>query len=208
MSNTLLSKTLFEPLETVEETLGTLSNVDSYVDVNVFGVATEATSALAELGETLHEAAPFPRMGSSESATEDAIAALLQSRYEADGRAEEIDSAQFDRVETRGETIVIPLGRSGLTQRNWAPTLNVLRAFVEWLLSRAEMVVRRVRSVEGSDARDACRAIRRMLASVRDLLAWSVAGAQFVDRRADSDADVPISFASWASERLIGANDA
>jgi len=208
MSSTLLAKTLFEPLETVGSTLETLSSVDSYMDVNVFDLASEATSALAELGSTLHEAAPFPTIRWTSSSGNDPVDSLLQSRYRTEDYGNESDATTSDRVKVRDGVEVIPLGLDGATRENWAPTFRVLREFVEELLLRAETVVRRVRTLGDRDARIACRSVRRMLASIRDVLAWSVAGARFVDRRADNGADAPIAFASWASDTLTGGNDA
>ncbi len=208
MSRTLLAKSLFEPLKTVESALETLSTVDSYVDVDVFELASEATGALAELGSTLHEAAPFPAMEATEASGDGSVGALLQSRYGTESDREGADVGSSDRVEVRDGREVIPLGVDGATRGNWAPAFRVLREFVEELLVRAGTVVRRVRTLEDLDARRVCRSVRRMLASVRDVLAWSVAGARFVGRRADNGADAPITFASWASDTLTGGNDA
>ncbi|WP_323676784.1 hypothetical protein [Halorubellus sp. PRR65] len=210
MSSTLHAETLFGSLRTVDDRLTRLLEVDSYVDLDVFTVADDATSALAGFGDALLEAAPFPSSSGSadSSSVDDVVEGILRTRYIAGGDASAVEVPSTERVIVRDGMPGVPLARSGPTLRNWQPTLTVLRSFVEELLSRAETVVRRVRTVDAVHARVACRAIRRMLASIRDVLARSRSGRRFVDRRADTDAETPMTFADWAGDRLTGGNDA
>lgn len=209
MSEPLHAETLFGSLRTVDARLTRLLEVDSYVDLDVFALADDATEALAGFGEVLLSAAPFPSSsGSRDASGDDVVEGLLRSRYVTGADASAVEAESSDRVVVRDGESSVPLGRSGPSVGNWRPVLSVLRSFVEELLSRAETVVRRVRTVDAVHARVACRAIRRMLASVRDVLARSRSGRRFVDRRADTDAETPMNFADWASDRLTGGNDA
>lgn len=209
MSEPLHADALFGSLRTVDERLTRLLEVDSYVELDVFALADDATDALAGFGDVLLEAAPFPSTSESVDASgDDAVEGLLRSRYVSGGDERAVEVSSTERVVVRDGATVVPLGRSGPSVGNWRPVLSVLRSFVGELLARAETVVRRVRTVEAPHVRVACEAIRRMLASVRDVLARSRSGRRFVDRRSDTGADAPMSFADWASDRLTGGNDA
>lgn len=200
---------LFGSLRTVDDRVTRLLDVDSYGDVDVYGLADEATSALAALGDALVSAAPFPRAtGSVDASDDDVVGAVLRARYVEDADVPTADVSSVDRVAVRDGSVVVPLERRGRMARNWGPALAVLRGFVDDLLTRARTLVRRVRTVDAVHVRDACRAISGMLASVRDVLSRSRSSARFVDRRADNGADAPMAFASWASDTLTGGNDA
>lgn len=207
MSSTLHAGTLFGSLRTVEDRLSELLRADSYIDVDVFAVADEATSALAELGDALLEVAPFPSVTRTGVATDGSVGAFLESRYVEDDGVD-VDLSTDERVLERQGSVVVPLERTGPAVRNWRPTLAVLGRFVEDLLTRAETVLRRVRTVDATHVRDACRAVHGMLASVRDVLVRSVSGSRFVDRRSNQGAETTIEFAKWAGDQLTGGNDA
>jgi hypothetical protein len=199
---------LFGSLRTVDDRVTRLLDVDSYEDVDVYGRADEATSALVALGDALVSAAPFPRAtGSVDASGDDVVSAVLRERYVGGESIPMGDVSSVDRVVVHDDSVVVPLERTGPMARNWGPALAVLRGFVDDLLTRARTLVRRVRTVDVVHVRDACRAISGMLASVRDVLSRSRSGARFVDRRADNGADAPMAFASWASDTLTGGND-
>jgi len=209
MGESFRADRLFESVRTVDDRVTRLLDVDSYGNVDVYGLADEATSALAALGEALAAAAPFPRpTGAVDGPDDDVVGAVLRARYVEGGDVPAADVSSVDRVAVRDDSVVVPLARRGRMARNWQPTLAVLRGFVDDLLPRARTLARRVRTVDAVHVRDACRAIPGMLASVRDVLSRSRSGARFVDRRADNGADAPMAFASWASDTLTGGNDA
>lgn len=110
--------------------------------------------------------------------------------------------AGTDRVEVRDGSIVVPLARSGPKARNWGPVLAVIRSVVEALLACARTLVRRVRTVDELYVQDACEGVHGMLASLRDVVVRSGSGVRFVNRRSDTGSEAPMSFATWASERL------
>jgi hypothetical protein len=209
MAETFRAARLFESMRTVDDRVTRLLGVDSYGDVDVYGLADDATSAIAALGDALAAAAPFPKsIGSVDASDDEVVGAVLRARYVEGDDVPPAAVSSVDRVAVRDDSVVVPLERRGPMARNWGPALVVLRGLVDDLLARARTLVRRVRTVDAVSARDACRAISGMLASVRDVLSRSRSGARFVDRRAENGADAPMAFASWASDTLTGGNDA
>lgn len=209
MPETFRAERLFGSLRTVDDRVTRLLDADSYGDVDVYALADEATSALVGLGDALVTAAPFPRAPrSADASSDDAVGAILRKRYVDGGEVPAADVSAVDRVAVRGDSVVVPLERTGAMARNWGPALAVLRGFVDDLLARARTLVRRVRTVDAVYVGDACRAISGMLASVRDVLSQSRSGVRFVGRRAENGAEAPMAFASWAGDTLTGGNDA
>jgi hypothetical protein len=131
---------------------------------------------------------------------------------EADGGESPIDASALEdsalvgseRVEIEGDSVVVPLARRGPPAENWGPVLAVIRSVVEALLRCARTLVRRARTVDERYARDACDGVLGMLASIRDVIVRSGSGVRFVNRRSDTGTEAPMSFATWASERLSG----
>lgn len=217
-STVLRVESFFGTLRRVDVRVETLLGVPTYDDASVYRTADEATDALAELGDALVAAAPFPsQVGRDDDGLGEALTGVLEAQYadptagSDDARAdpETVDAlVTARRLERRDGELVVPLARTGTAARNWGPTLAVMRAVTADLLDRAETLARRSRAVDAPDARAACESLSRMLASLRDVLVRASSGVAFVGRRTDRRSDRPLSFAEWAGGRLNGGDNA
>ena len=219
-STVLRVESFFGTLRRVDERVEVLLGVPTYDDASVYRTADEATSALAELGDALVAAAPFPsQVGRADDGLDEPLTMVLEAQYadptawpdgETDGPDEVAVGALVDagRLERRGDELVVPLARTGAAARNWGPTLAVMRAVVRELHDRTRTLARRSRAAEAPDARAACESLSRMLASLRDVLVRASSGVAFVGRRTDRQSDRPLSFAEWAGGRLNGGDNA
>ncbi|WP_256301380.1 hypothetical protein [Haloarchaeobius salinus] len=217
-STVLRVESFFGTLRCVDERVETLLAAPTYDDPSVYRTADEATSALAELGDALVAAAPFPsQVGRDDDGLGEALTGVLEAQY-ADrtawtdgvpGGTDTVDAlVAARRMERRAGELVVPLATTGAAARNWGPTLAVMRAVTEDLLARAETLARRSRAVDAPGARAACEGLSRMLASLRDVLVRASSGVAFVGRRTDRRSDRPLSFAEWAGGRLNGGDNA
>ncbi|WP_440989649.1 hypothetical protein [Haloarchaeobius baliensis] len=219
-STVLRVESFFGTLRRVDEHVETLLSVQTYDRTSVSRTADEATSALAELGDALVVAAPFPsQIGRTDDGLGEAVTGVLEAQY-ADPDAWATDEpgapaavtvdelVAAGRLERRADELVVPLAETGTAARNWGPVLAVMRAVTADLLDRAETLARRSRTAETPGARAACESLARMLASLRDVLVRASSGAAFVGRRTDRRTDRPLSFAEWAGGRLNGGDNA
>lgn len=217
-STVLRVESFFGTLRRVDVRVETLLGVPTYDDASVYRTADEATDALAELGDALVAAAPFPsQVGRDDDGLGEALTGVLEAQYadptagsdDAPADPETVDAlVTARRLERRDGELVVPLARTGTAARNWGPTLAVMRAVTADLLDRAETLARRSRAVDAPDARAACESLSRMLASLRDVLVRASSGVAFVGRRTDRRSDRPLSFAEWAGGRLNGGDNA
>lgn len=215
-STVLRVETLFDCLRRVERRVDSLLSASTYDDESVSRLADEAASALAELGDAFVAVAPFPtRFGGRDEGHDEALTRVLESRY-ADpestvGIADKADLrslVEAGRLDRRGESVTVPLGRDGPAARNWGPALAVMRTVTDDLLDRARTLLRRSRAVDTPAARVACESLWRMVGSLRDVLVRASSSAAFVGRRTDRRDGRPLSFAEWAGDRLNGGDNA
>lgn len=210
----MYARSLLGGLDHVDDRLESLLSLRSLCGHDrVLRLAGDVIAVLRELGEQLVTAAPFPHRD-EQTAVDDGIAALLRTRWNqtAGSATDEVDEtarslAAGDRVRREGETDVVPLGADGPQARNWWPVLEVMADAVEELLADADSLVARSRASGcNGPVPGACRSIRRMLASLRDVCLRAVAERQFVRNRADEGQERPLRFAEWTATRIDGSD--